>query len=124
LILVSVVGITYFIWARVIVLRKAVLKSDVHGHQRWVDTWGGSGRTRNKYSGFVNKFGSLFNHHKSSSAALFFKPVKLVHALLVGVFIGAMDSRPDPDDHDHRHRQTSCLVVVSSAFLGFILFVA
>ena len=47
----------------------------------------------------------------------------LTHRMLIGVFIGAMSSKADPEDEDNRVRQTVCLMAVSIAFLGYIVFI-
>ena len=45
----------------------------------------------------------------------------LLHRLLIGVFLGTMDSRPDPDDVDTRHAQTTCLVVITVVLLVYVV---
>ena len=63
----------------------------------------------------------LSQDYKNDSASLFCMSALLLHRLLIGVFLGALQSTPEPDDVDTRYLQTSCLVVVTIALLGYVV---
>ena len=96
-----------------------LVKDKKSGFRMWVDRASGIGAKRG-YTGFVARWGALFEDYKNDSASLLCMAALLLHRLLIGVFLGTMEATPDPDDIDTRYAQTTCLVLVTVALLGVV----
>ena len=120
--------ITYFLWKKVLRERRAIFVQDQkHGVWQWVDAEPEyldplHHHRRGFYSGFVARYGALFEDIKNTKAALFFTPVMFTHRLLVGLSIGAGAAQRGHDVGD-RQRQALCLFAVSFAYFGYIMYV-
>ena len=119
---VGIALIARFLYRRVINDPEAVLQPDEFDYLRWVDCDPENPTTR-IYTGFVNRYGSLFAYHRDTPAALFCKPAKMMYYFCLGLLIGAMGARPAPDQHDARHRQTSLLAACCASYLLYVVVV-